>query len=292
MTILYLNKGLEQLSLSCKNDISLVLYRFPKDNNFSLQDKKDYKMIIMKNLNEHNLKIACISIINSGYELGAIDFNSRYEEWANVLGWKIPKREYFDSLGHQNNEVAITFKGLGALDDKFIIDFGKAISKDFIKFRRNAPIDNINNSNVKLFFSKMPIYLYIKSDRCFRINNLMIKYFISFNVSCTVCSLKGHKENCCPFQDISMNDMNKTLVFIYQTNEIYVNISSKEAIDMKILDEHKDTKSINDITTLKTFIRARQERRKLQSISSKQKTFNKRSANPSTTIKLTTKKES
>jgi hypothetical protein len=254
-----------------KLDVSLVLYRFPRDEIIDDNKKKIWKTKLLSKLKNANFIISFLSYTKTGFELGATEFEKRYDEWANFLGWKIKKEDYFDS-SRLNDTVSVTFKGLGGSDDDFINNFGQKLSSDYSHFKRTIDDDGLRSGNIRLFFKRMPIALYLKRDRIFRLGNLSIKYFISFNIVCNHCCLKGHKESNCPFSSLSKLKLENYLLYIHHNNPIFVDVSDVP-IEMNIL-ENNNIDTINDLTVLRLYIRAKNERRIRQS---KEHTRNQRS---------------
>jgi hypothetical protein len=279
MNIDFINweKDMDKFLVDNKLDVSLVLYRYPRNEIINEERKKILKAELLSKLKEAKLIISFLSYTKNGFELGATQFESRYEEWAFFLGWKIKKEDYFDPYRSNNNVVSITFKGLGGSDDEFINTFGSKLSSEYYShFKRTIDDDGIRSGNVKLFFTQMPMALYLKNDRIFRLGNLEIKYFISFNVICNHCCLKGHREPTCPFTLFSKSKLNTYLIHIHRKNPIFVDVS-EVPVDMNIL-ENQNVENTDDLTTLRIFIRAKNERRIRQS---KEQSKNQRLINKS-----------
>jgi hypothetical protein len=227
--------NISKFSSGFKEDVDLVVYRYPKDIIMSQDEKTIFKNQALEKLKSLSLRIACINIINSGIELMALDFNKDYEKWANFLGWRIDKTDYF---APRINEVGILFKGIGILSDDDLIAFGLNISPDFTRFRRGPALDNYNNCNVRLFFSKAPIHLYFLDQRTIPFGdpllNFKVKYFLSFNITCGHCCLKGHTEKCCPFKQFNSVELFKVIFKVYGVNKSFLNVADAE-LNMDIL---------------------------------------------------------
>jgi hypothetical protein len=263
-------------------DIELVLYRYPKEKVLSKEEKVVFKNQTLNKLALAKLDISCINILNSGIELVAKDFKKRYDEWAQFLGWKVQKSEFFRP---KRPEVSILFKGLGGLDDEHLEIFGKKISSDFIRFQRNPQIDEIKNCNVKLFFSTMPYLLYLNPDRKIKYLGVYFRYYISFNLICEHCCLKGHTEKCCPMKSFNSIDLTNFIFKVNEINSSFLDLSDVE-LDLNILNEKK-LEDIIKLPELRIYAKAKLRRKELvqfnQSKTSKQKNKKKNYFSSSTT---------
>jgi hypothetical protein len=73
-------KDMDKFLNDNKLDVSLVLYRFPRNEIINEDRKKILKADLLSKLKEAKLNISFLSYTKMGFELGATQFESKYEE--------------------------------------------------------------------------------------------------------------------------------------------------------------------------------------------------------------------
>jgi hypothetical protein len=213
----------------------------------TIEHTDSYKITFRKNLlasiANAGLKIASLCEFNRGVEIGALEFKSKYNQWCIILGWQTKEYRSRNNL----SLVSILFKGLGSLDDENISKFGKMIGGlSFIKFERNKPNEEgIPSCNVRLYFNEFPIKLYLQEYSKFTINDLDFRYYVSYQLTCSTCCLKGHNTKFCPFQKYDPITSNRILLAIGKKAPKYFNLGDVP-LDLKML----ETEANKDLTQL------------------------------------------
>jgi len=114
---------------------------------------------------------------------------------------------------------------------------------------------SIDRAMSDYFFSEFPGALYYVKDGVV-IGDCIIRYFISFRNVCSVCRLKGHEENFCPFINLSK------VAFEIYGNVVLIGKMNSKFLDLRdapfsgdILKRFKSEKFIEEANVMVVYLK-------------------------------------